>query len=315
MRVDLSPRSSEVILKLGPIDIPAAMPDMPEHADQMVMLKPQVIKIPITAYIRGFSFELVDGKGRVLPNAMLHHINLLSLTRRELFSSIMQRSFAAGSETGSLLFPRIIGMPVARGDSMIVSVMLHNESEEAYQNVEMRVRLKYHDPGILPTARGAAFLYGRYAARRRARLRSAGRQIEQELEGRPAVPGRIIAVGGHLHKYGTSLRFEDVTAGKILYEGKPQVDSSGEVVGMPRKYFIARLGVPLKTSHVYRLTAFYDNPTGEKIEEGAMGALGGLFVPDDRVKWPAIDRAHPEFLTDYKVTYSGGNSMMMMKHH
>ncbi|HEX6558467.1 MAG TPA: hypothetical protein VF021_03375, partial [Longimicrobiales bacterium] len=131
-------------------------------------------------------------------------------------------------------------------------------------------------------------------------------------QGSPAIPGRILGLGGHLHKYGTALRFEDVTTGKVLWEAKPVVDSAGEIVGMPRKFFW--LGIELNPSHTYRVTAEYDNPTGNEIEDGAMGTLGGLFVPDERARWPQIDRAHPEYLADVKVTYNPVNTGMMMHH-
>ena len=40
-------------------------------------------------------------------------------------------------------------------------------------------------------------------------------------EGAPAVPARLLAAGGHLHKYGTALRFEDVTTGEVIWEARP----------------------------------------------------------------------------------------------
>jgi hypothetical protein len=107
-----------------------------------------------------------------------------------------------------------------------------------------------------------------------------------------------------MHKYGTSLRFENVTKGKVLWETKPVVDSLGNVVAMPRKFFVWQLGLQLDPSHTYRLTAEYDNPTDEVIEGGAMGSLGGVFVPDDRAEWPSVDPQDPEYLADVEVTYA-----------
>src|SRR5690606_38333091 len=91
---------------------------------------------------------------------------------------------------------------------------------------------------------------------------------QKSWEGRPAISGRLLGVGGHLHDYGVLLRLEDVTAGKVIWEAEPILDESGSVVGMPMKKFFWRLGVPIRADHVYRLTAFYDNPTGRMIPEG-----------------------------------------------
>src|SRR5690606_7842311 len=123
-------------------------------------------------------------------------------------------------------------------------------------------------------------------------------------EGSPAIPGRLLGVGGHLHKYGVALRLEDVTTGELLWEATPILDDAGEVVGMPIKRFFWTLGVPLYPDHVYRLTAVYDNPTGEMIPEGAMGTLGGAFIPARGAMWPAADPNHPEYQLDVQVTTS-----------
>jgi hypothetical protein len=72
---------------------------------------------------------------------------------------------------------------------------------------------------------------------------------------------------------------------------------------MPLKKFVRRLGVPLDPTHVYRLTAVYDNPTGRVIPDGGMGALGGVMVPSKLAKWPSVARGNPEYLLDLRVTY------------
>jgi hypothetical protein len=99
---------------------------------------------------------------------------------------------------------------------------------------------------------------------------------------------------------------EDLTAGKVIWKAEPILDEAGELVGMPIKKFFWRLGVPLRTDHTYRLTAIYDNPTGETIPDGAMGTLGGVFLPARGTIWPAIDPNSPEYQLGLRVTR--GNS-------
>lgn len=114
-----------------------------------------------------------------------------------------------------------------------------------------------------------------------------------------------------MHKYGAALRFTDLTAGRVLWQTAPTADASGEVVGFPTKTFWWRFGIPVEPTHTYRLTAVYDNPTGEPIPDAAMGALGGVFVPDDMSRWPAVDRSSAEYQRDVQVTYD--NSMSNMR--
>src|SRR5690606_6187147 len=99
---------------------------------------------------------------------------------------------------------------------------------------------------------------------------------------------------------------EDRTTGKVIWEAAPILDEEGEVVGMPIKKFFWRLGVPLHPDHTYRLTAIYENPTGEVIPDGAMGTLGGVFLPARGVAWPSVDHGDPEYQLDLLVTRGGG---------
>jgi hypothetical protein len=72
---------------------------------------------------------------------------------------------------------------------------------------------------------------------------------------------------------------------------------------MPLAKFVWRLGVPLDTAHIYRLTAIYDNPTEQVIPDGGMGALGGVMVPKHLATWPLVARNDPEYQLDLRVTY------------
>jgi hypothetical protein len=120
-------------------------------------------------------------------------------------------------------------------------------------------------------------------------------------EGRPAVAARLLAAGGHLHKYGKSLRLEDVTTGKLIWDARPEQGPGGEVEGMPTRYFLP-FGVQLHPDHVYRLTAEYDNPTGKVLKDGGMGALGGAVIPASDDAWPGVAREDSVYRHDVRVT-------------
>jgi hypothetical protein len=135
--------------------------------------------------------------------------------------------------------------------------------------------------------------------------------FEKSWEGKPAVDGRIMAVGGHLHEYGTELRLEDVTDGRVMWRTTPRLGADGEVVGMAQDRFIWRLGLPIRADHTYRLVAVYDNPTGSAIPDGGMGALGGIVVPARSAVWPSVDETDPQYALDMELVHRGGTDETM----
>src|SRR5207237_394651 len=85
----------------------------------------------------------------------------------------------------------------------------------------------------------------------------------------------------------------DVTTGELLWSGAPTTDRAGRVTSFPlaRFYKWYRLGLHVVSTHRYRVTAIYDNPTGHVIRDGGMGAVAGLFVPDRGAVWPGTGGA------------------------
>jgi hypothetical protein len=295
--------AQELIFEIGPLHLEAN-----SGHDGVTQPKAQVLALPISGYLHGFTTEMVDADGNVIPSVMLHHVNIIAPQRRELFSQIMQRVGAAGSETGPVTIPRFLGYPVNAGDSLLFTAMFHNPTATSHHDARLRIRMRYSGEkvwhprwsvqpfylDVMPPAGGHAYDLPPGKSTR-------------SWQGQPAVNGRILALGGHLHKYGLSLRLEDVTEGKVLFESEPELDENGNVIGMPKKTLIWRLGIPLRADRVYRLTATYDNPTGETLTGGGMGALGGVIVPDNEALWPVVDRLHPEYQYDVKVTYQGSH--------
>lgn len=302
----------ELVIELGPLDLPA-------NADHHDVAQPatRAVTIPIDGWIHGFRIEVVDRAGRAVPQQILHHINVIAAGRRELFSQIMLRVAAAGQETGPAILPRLFGFEVHKGEELLVSSMLHNPTPQAYNGAVIRVRMPYTSAGAwLSPMRAYPFYLDVMppAGETHAYDLPPGRS-EKSWEGRPAIAGRILGVGGHLHQYGVALRLEDVTAGKVLWEANPVLDEEGNLIGMPIKKFIWRLGIPIRPDHTYRLTAIYDNPTGETIPDGAMGALGGVFLPARGTAWPVIDPRSPEYQLDLRVTRGSGGGHGEGGHH
>ncbi|HVX39999.1 MAG TPA: hypothetical protein VHB25_10535 [Gemmatimonadaceae bacterium] len=301
----------ELVLSYGPLTLPART----SH-DQMVELPTLTLKIPADGWLHGIDVDIVDAHGRVLPRTLLHHLTAIEPDQRDLFNPGMMRIGAAGAETGAVTMPWFIGLPVHRGDSVFIRIMLSNATDTAYDHITLRARAPFThahkfwpvlsiyplDAAIGPKDKPNVFDL------------PPGRS-EHYWEGTPAVSGRVLALMGHLHRYGVLLRFEDRTTHTVLWEARPTRDSTGEILSMPMSTFLWRLGKPIDSSHVYRLTAIYDNPTGQTIPDGGMGVLAGVMFLSGH-SWPKIDRTDPAYLNDLRETLQGSQmgEMAHMQH-
>jgi hypothetical protein len=297
-------------IEIGPLALPANSGHGEVEQPRMVAME-----LPIDGWIRGLRYELVDERGVQVPTSMLHHLNLIVPTRRELFSQIMLRIGAAGPETGSYTLPSFLGYRVRPGDSLLVTAMLHNPSDTAYRGVQLRVQLAMSSAAswLRPLSISPVYLDVMPPAGAHSFDLPPGRSTKV-WEGRPAVPVRLLAAGSHLHEYGTGLRLEDVTTGKVLWTARPKLDDRGKVIGMPRRYFLP-FGVQLDPDHVYRLTAEYDNPTGKVLEDGGMGALGGIVLPASGTVWPGVARSDSVYQHDRAVTGRDDHAANGHGHH
>ena len=288
----------DLVFELGPIDLPANA-----GHDDIHQPPPLAVAVGVDGWLHGYTIELVDSGGRPVPQAVVHHVNVIIPQKRELFSPIMLRLAAAGAETAPVGLPWFLGYQVHESDSVLVSAMFHNPSETGYEKVYLKVRMPLTRRHVV----GAMGIYPFYMdvmppAGSHSFDLPEGRS-ERFWEGSPAIGGRILGISGHMHKYGVALRLEDRTNGSVIWEGKPGLDEKGEVMAMPIKRFVRTFGVGIKPDHLYRLTAVYDNPTGMPVVDGGMGALGGVFLPRDSIGWPAVDRVNPEYVLDWRITY------------
>jgi hypothetical protein len=298
LRVYADAARRDLVMEVGPVDLPA---DGEHH-----QLPAFHGRIPVDGWMHGFRVDLVDAAGRPVPRIALHHVNVITPGQRELFSQIMLRVAAAGQETDPVALPRMVGYRVHRGQEMIVTSMLHNPTGRAYRGVRIRVHFPYTpaDARLKPVSVLPFYIDVMPPASLHSYDLPPGRS-SRTWEARPAVAARILGMGGHIHQFGTLLRMEDVTAKRVIWEARPQVDRTGQIVGVPQTLFIWRLGIPVYPDHLYRVTAEYNNTSGETIPGGAMGTLGGAVIPDDASKWPAIDPNNPELRLDWHLVHTG----------
>jgi hypothetical protein len=281
-------RRQKLDVLLGPIALPAA------HEGPVMMVTPG-LEAPLghDGWLTGVRINVEDAAGNVLADELIHHVNVILPERRDLFRPMMQRLAAAGRETGHMGLPWPLGLRFGADEPIMVVALLHNESMHDYGDVFVRLTIDAPRGGsriavqpfmmdVSPPPEPASWDVPPGWSRR-------------SWEASPGVDGRLIGVGAHMHRYGRELILEDVTTGKVLYRNQPVLDAEGQVVSIPRRKFLP-LGLRLRASHTYRVTAVYYNPTGETIVDGAMGVFGGVFRPSG--KWPALDREDPIYVQD-----------------
>ncbi|MFQ5702434.1 MAG: hypothetical protein ACE5HT_00255 [Gemmatimonadales bacterium] len=314
-------KNNEFIVVVGPVDLPAGM--MHSHGAEGAVFPPvETVTIPESVYLTGFSYEVVDGSGNPVPRETLHHFNLINPDNRELFLPISQRMLAVGSETGAQSMPWfLLGYPVPDGTRMVVASMMHNPTGKSYTGAEVRVHLKYVKAGrpwpllsVYPFQMDVAFPAGDKS------VDLPPGKSEFSYEASPAMEGRIMVIGSHLHPLAENIRFYDVTADKLVWEGWPVEDENGDLTGVTIGHLYRKLGVKIFPDHKYRVTVSYNNPGADTLYAGGMGVVAGVFMPAAAGIWPrankddelyALDRKHylREVRGSYELIAAGGGAL------
>ncbi len=296
----LEDTGKEFVIQVGPVDLPVHM-EMegmdPGHSG----IYPPIgtVTVPRDVYMYGFDYEVVDADGNQLPSNIVHHFNIIDPDNRELFLPISRRLMAAGTETGPQSMPwMLLGLPVTEGQRMVVSVMLHNPTGQEHLDTELRIHLRYVKTGrpwpflkVYPYQLDVAFPAGDKS------FDLPPGESSRSYDASPAIPGRLMVMGTHMHEYATKIVFEDLTENKIIWEGFP-VEEDGQLAGVTIGRLYRKFGVKIFPDHSYRVTVHYNNPTDEPIPEGGMGVVAGVFMPSRDAAWPAADTSDPLYTLD-----------------
>ncbi len=295
-----APARGELVIEVGPVDVPAD--GMPAESRELVY---QLAHFPLDAWVHGFRLELTDVHGRAVPRRVLHHIDTTRPAARDLFLPVAQRFVALGSETGPENLPAwLAGVPIHRGEALLVSTMLHNPTHTTYTGVRARLILSYTH--TRPVYDVAGFrLDVMFPTGPMEYDLPPGRTV-RSWEGSPQETARLLAITGHLHRYGEWIELRDVTSGKLMLRARPRVNPAGDVTGMPVSFPRFGLGQFVYPTHRYRVTASYWNPTDRPIPEGAMAKLAGIFTPARPLA--PVDVADPMYQADLRYLLGLGCS-------
>lgn len=298
---DVENRAFEIVV--GPVELPTGMPHL--------RLPIQMVSFPIGGWLHGFEWELQDARGRKLPESLLHHVDLIDPDQRELFAPIPRRILAAGRETQRQEMPRLLGYPFEAGTRALVVAMFANPTERSYEGAFLHVRLFYsgeEDGLVRPRDVYPFYLDVMGPVGPKGFDLPPGRTV-RAWEGSPAIDGRIMAVGGHLHDYARQIRLIDVTDGDVIYETEPELGEGGRVVSVPTAHLWWRGGIKISRDHVYRVEVEYVNPLNHVAPDGGMGALGGIVLATGEQEWPPLDRSNLAYVTDLTNTLEAPRRM------
>lgn len=294
----------EVVVTVGPFHVPQAMAMSEEEMMAMMMSQQDTVvgifEWPRSAWFHGAKLEVVDGNGAHLPRRLLHHLNVMNFDRRQLVYPILERTFAFGQETEDMSVPASIGMPLLRGQHLGVVVMWNNQTGRDIDDAFVRLTFKLNPRNqwpqpmtVLPFFADVHMVAGGFDT---LSVPPGGRVITWEFT--VPIGGHLLAVSGHLHDHGRTVRLEDAATRDEIVTVESRRDSTGHVSGMSRALLALLTDGPhLQAGRLYRLVVTYDNPTGATLT-GMMGMMGGIFAPDNPRAWPSIDVNDRDYLAD-----------------
>jgi hypothetical protein len=300
VRVDAGRR--EVVVTVGGIQIPPAT-SYHHHSETN-----RAFAWPVRGWARGYRLELLDAAGRPLPRDMLHHAGVIDLDRRQLAYPRLERLFAAGRETGPVMLPSSMGIPMATGQRLLLYYALVNESGRPVEGAAVRLTIAWTPPRSHPPCEIFPLFVDANPSPEPERSFDVPPGLSvTRAEFTLAVGGWLRAVGGHLHDHAVEIRLEDVQSGTVLVRLKARRQADGRIASVSSTRFpLQRRGLRLDAGHPYRVVALYDNPTAATIPMGAMAFMAGPFMPDDVKRWPALDSDDPMLAHDLASLYAEG---------
>jgi hypothetical protein len=282
----------EVVITTGPYRLPAMGGEHAGHMNHEAMMEKitQRFDWPVEGMGRGFHMELRDAGGKQVSQRMLHHLQIINASRRQLILPLEEKIMAIGRETSNIMLPNTVGMPLAAGSKMRINIMWHNETATDIEAVYMTLRIRYSPDNlvprpvpVLPISMDIADVKGRPNT---FRIPTGVDTITREFV--LPLSGRVLALSGHMHDWGTGLWLEDAKTGHVITRVTPTLDSLGRITHMPLKlYGVFGEGLKLEAGHHYRLVATYNNRSGASID-GAMGHLDGIIAVRDLRQWPRL---------------------------
>ncbi|MGH7591292.1 MAG: hypothetical protein ACREL2_07610, partial [Gemmatimonadales bacterium] len=215
VRVTVDSSRHEVSITVGPFDLTPVAPGGMAMMHQIVQ-PVRRFRWPVDGWLRGSKLVITDAEGHSLDPHLVHHLNLINFSRRQLIYPLYERLLALGEETGEITLPRTIGVPVTAGAPMGFVIMWDDRTGLPIRGVQARLVLKWTPAEQLPRPVEVypVYLDVRDPVGRTAAFDLPPGRTSFHADYTFPIGGRIIAAGGHIHDYGTSISLDDITSGQ-----------------------------------------------------------------------------------------------------
>ena len=221
----------EVVITAGPFDLANSTMGPNMSHGMMHMAESNVMRFewPVDGSLRGVDLVLHDARGNPIPTRILHHLVMFNFDRRGLIHSSIERLFAWGQDTQTILLPSGVAVPLPVGDHLGFMIGWHNDTGADIHDAYLRMSLTYVPPKKVKAAVYPWYLdVNNVDGGHNSFDLPAGRST-QRFSFQVPVGGRMIAVGGHMHDYAISVRLVDSASGKTLIKLKAVKDKQGNV--------------------------------------------------------------------------------------
>jgi hypothetical protein len=295
----------EVVIEAGPFEVPAMDAEMLKEMEMDHSMhheeEARVFRFdwPVDGVGRAYKIEIRSADGEMIPRSMLHHLIAINFDRRQFIYQQAERLFGVGRETPDETLPGTLVVPLEKGQRLGFYVAWHNDTGRDVHGAKVRIIISWiprekaraYTP-VLPVYFDVDNEVGNTNT-----FDVPPGKSSKAFDFTVPASGYLIAVTGHLHDYGKSVRLEDAENGKVMVNLAAKTDSAGRIVEMPHKVFLLR-PLRLREGHHYRIVAEYESPRQNTIVDGAMANILGVFAPDFPSRWPVIDPEDPTFKKD-----------------
>jgi len=275
-----------IVVRIGPMNLPA-------NTSHMKMPQPPDLEwqIPIDGWLLAYSPKLVDANGNVVPGRVLHHTAFWNENRADfLCPNKEEHIFGAGGELTNWAEVPGYGYRVQMGDKIRIETMVHNPTDNLYENVYLEVTIPYQQVADSPRLKSVYPTWMDVKSCGNSGYDLPAGNSEQTGTVTVKYAGVLLGVGGHMHDYAKQLTLEDVTRKETVATLDAKVDDHGELLSMPTVLFLDRGGYKFDAGDLLKISATYDNPAGKVLRDGAMGIVVGYFVPANDSAMAALRR-------------------------
>jgi hypothetical protein len=281
------PAARVMTIRLGPLNLPA-------HTDHMAAAQPPdfFLTIPFDGWLTAYHPAMLDAREQPVPGKLLHHVAFWNTARSDfLCPNKEEHIFGAGGEMND--WPAVPGMGyrVRAGERIRIETMVHNPTDTSHPDAYLQVRMEYRRATAdSPPLRD---IYPAWIDAKECADSAYDLPPGQSVKiGKITVrySGVLLGVGGHLHDYGESLVLSNPTRNEPIAMLNSKLDPQGRIVSMPVVSWVDKGGYRIDRGDVLQVAAAYDNTTGKRLPEGAMGIVVGYFLPDRDTLMAALVR-------------------------